>query len=63
VDSVTDTSPPTSAATIANLLDETRSFPPPAAIAASANVDASWAERAAADPVAFWEEQARRLDW
>ncbi len=53
----------TPAPTIANLLDETRSFPPPAAIAASANVDASWAERAAVDPVAFWEEQARRLDW
>jgi acetyl-CoA synthetase len=61
---VTESSPPTtSAATIANLLDETRSFPPPAAIAANANVDASWAERAAADPVAFWEEQARRLEW
>ncbi|RUR01620.1 acetate--CoA ligase [Labedella endophytica] len=59
---MTDATPPLSA-TIANLLDETRSFPPPAAIAASANVDASWTERAAADPVAFWEEQARRLEW
>jgi acetyl-CoA synthetase len=49
--------------TIENLLDETREFPPPAAIAAHANVDDSWSERAAADPVAFWEEQARRLDW
>lgn len=56
----TPTSPPD---TIANLLDETRSFPPPAHIAATANVDATWAERAAADPVGFWDEQARRLEW
>ena len=65
--STTATASPTatasSTATIANLLDETRSFAPPAHIAAGANVDASWAGRAAADPVGFWEEQARRLDW
>lgn len=53
----------TSAATIANLLDETRRYEPPAAIAAAANVDDSWRARADADPVAFWEEQARRLEW
>ncbi|WBU37322.1 acetate--CoA ligase [Homoserinibacter sp. YIM 151385] len=45
------------------LLPETRSFPPPAELAATSNVDAGAWDRAAADPVAFWEEAARRLDW
>ncbi|WP_166880772.1 acetate--CoA ligase [Salinibacterium sp. ZJ450] len=49
--------------TIANLLAETRSYPAPAPFAAQANVDASWWAKADADPVAFWEEQARRLEW
>ncbi|WP_157157543.1 acetate--CoA ligase [Diaminobutyricimonas sp. LJ205] len=49
--------------TIANLLAETRSYPAPAAFAAQANVEASWWAKADADPVAFWEEQALRLDW
>lgn len=49
--------------TIANLLDETRRFPAPPAFAAGANVGAEAYARAAADPVAFWEEAARRLDW
>jgi len=44
-------------------LNETRTFPAPAAFAAQANVDASIYETANADPVAFWEEAARRLDW
>ncbi|RWZ68754.1 acetate--CoA ligase [Labedella populi] len=48
---------------MANLLDERREFPPPTAISREANVDGSWYARAAADPVAFWEEQARRLEW
>ncbi len=38
-------------------------FPPPAALAAAANVTAEAYDRAEADPVAFWEEAARRLDW
>src|SRR5919206_3653010 len=38
-------------------------FPPPEAIAADANVGPDVYERAAADRVGFWEEQARRLDW
>jgi acetyl-CoA synthetase len=38
-------------------------FPPPAEIAAQANVGPEVYERAAADRVAFWEEAARRLDW
>ena len=44
-------------------LVEDRRFPPPAAFAAQANVTAEAYERAAADPVAFWEEAARRLEW
>ncbi|MGY1855208.1 acetate--CoA ligase [Modestobacter sp. SYSU DS0290] len=38
-------------------------FPPPEALAASANAGPDVYERAAADRVGFWEEQARRLDW
>lgn len=49
--------------TIASLLDEHRRFPPPESFAATANVDQEEYARAAADPVAFWEEAARRLDW
>ncbi|QYF73002.1 acetate--CoA ligase [Cryobacterium sp. PAMC25264] len=54
----TDTS-----ATIRNLSTEHRRYPAPATFAAQANVDASWYDKAAADPVAFWTEQANRLDW
>ncbi|WP_407075345.1 acetate--CoA ligase [Parafrigoribacterium soli] len=49
--------------TILNLLNETRRYPAPAEFAALANVDGSLWERAAADPVGFWAEQADRLDW
>ncbi|MEV4758212.1 acetate--CoA ligase [Micromonospora sp. NPDC049559] len=49
--------------TLANLLQETREFPPPAALAAEANVTAAAYEEAAADRLAFWERQARRLSW
>ena len=49
--------------TLSNLLTETRRFDPPEALAAEANVTAEAYERAAADRVAFWEEQARRLHW
>lgn len=42
--------------------DETL-FAPSAAFSAQANVGAEEKSRAAADPVAFWEQQARRLDW
>jgi acetyl-CoA synthetase len=38
-------------------------FPPPAALAGSANVGPDAYERAAADRVGFWEDAARRLDW
>ncbi|MFT2817612.1 acetate--CoA ligase [Leifsonia sp. A12D58] len=49
--------------TIENLLSETRRYPATAEFAAQANVDASWWAKADADPVAFWAEQAKRLDW
>jgi acetyl-CoA synthetase len=38
-------------------------FPPPAELAAAANVGPDVYERAAADRIGFWEEAARRLDW
>jgi acetyl-CoA synthetase len=49
--------------TLENLLSEDRQFPPPAEIAAHANVTADAYDEAAADRLAFWETQARRLDW
>lgn len=42
---------------------ETRAFPPPAAIAAEANVGPDVWDAAAADPDAFWAAAAARLDW
>jgi acetyl-CoA synthetase len=53
----------TSTAPISELLVETRRYPAPESIAATANVGADAWETAAADPVAFWAEQGRRLDW
>jgi acetyl-CoA synthetase len=49
--------------TLENLLTETRRFPPPAHLAAAANVTTAAYEQAAADRLGFWEQQARRLDW
>ncbi|MDN3240517.1 acetate--CoA ligase [Glycomyces tritici] len=49
--------------TLANLLSEDRTFPPSPEFAAQANVTAAAYEEAAADRLAFWEQQARRLDW
>ena len=46
-----------------NLLNETREFPPPADLAAMANVRAEDYARAADDRLAFWAEQAARLTW
>ena len=48
------TLPPVSAA---------RTFPPSAECAANANLTAEAYRRAAADPEAFWAEQANRLSW
>nr|WP_223627919.1 acetate--CoA ligase [Microbacterium sp. EST19A] len=44
-------------------LQESRVYAPPADFAAQANIGAEAYERAASDPIAFWEEAARRLDW
>ncbi|MGC4895617.1 acetate--CoA ligase [Micromonospora sp. DT31] len=48
---------------LANLLNETRQFPPPAELAANANVTAEAYQEAAGDRLAFWERQAGRLAW
>ncbi len=49
--------------TLANLLHESRQFPPPAALVEQANVTADAYEEAATDRLAFWERQADRLHW
>jgi len=49
--------------TLSNLMHEERRFEPPRELAAEANVTAEAYDRAAADRLAFWEEQADRLDW
>jgi acetyl-CoA synthetase len=48
---------------LSNLLRETRRFPPPEDLAAHANVTAAAYDEAATDRLAFWDKQARRLDW
>ncbi|MEX2291440.1 MAG: acetate--CoA ligase [Mycobacteriales bacterium] len=45
------------------LSTESRRFEPPAELAANANVPAEVYDRAAQDRLAFWAEQARRLQW
>jgi acetyl-CoA synthetase len=46
------------------LFAETRTFPPPEEFKRQANWnDPAVYERAAKDPLAFWAEQAKRLDW
>ncbi|WIM96800.1 acetate--CoA ligase [Actinoplanes oblitus] len=49
--------------TLENLSSETRQFPPPADLAAAANVKAEAYEEAASDRLAYWERQAERLSW
>ena len=49
--------------TLDNLGTEDRVFPPSAEFAAAANVTVEAYARAAADPEAFWAEQANRLSW
>ena len=48
---------------ISTLLQEHRRFAPPAAFAAQANAQPALYEAARRDRLAFWEEQARALDW
>ena len=49
--------------TLSNLMHEERRFEPPADLAADANLTAAAYDAAADDRLAFWEEQAGRLDW
>ncbi|WP_035803226.1 acetate--CoA ligase [Kitasatospora mediocidica] len=49
--------------TLSNLLHESRRFPPPPGLAATANVTADTVRAAAEDRLAFWEQQAHRLSW
>ena len=44
-------------------LVEARAYPPSREFAAQANVTGEAYARAAADPIGFWENAARRLDW
>ncbi|MEJ1920875.1 acetate--CoA ligase [Microbacterium sp. KHB019] len=44
-------------------LIEDRTYPPPPAFRAQANVTEEIYGQADADPIAFWEDAARRLDW
>ncbi len=53
----------TSGEELSALLHENRRFPPPPEFAAAAIAQPGIYEQAAADRVAFWEEQARRLTW
>ncbi len=55
--------PPGAEAALSNLMRENRRFAPPAALAGAANVTGDAYAAASADRIAFWEEQARRLDW
>src|SRR5215211_2974152 len=48
---------------LSNLLHEERRFDPPADLAENANVTADAYEKASSDRLAFWAEQAHRLDW
>jgi acetyl-CoA synthetase len=49
--------------TLSNLSREERRFPPPPEIAEHAQVKGDAYERAAADRLGFWAEQAERLHW
>lgn len=50
-------------AALSNLLNEDRVFPPSPEFAAQANATEAMVAEAAADRLAFWETQARRLSW
>ncbi|HEY0532595.1 MAG TPA: acetate--CoA ligase [Actinoplanes sp.] len=49
--------------TLENLSSETRQFPPPAELAANANVKVEDYEEANGDRLAYWATQAERLTW
>ena len=60
---MTGTSEPTGSDALSALLHEERSFPPTADLTARANARPGIYEQAAADPLAWWAEQAERLTW
>ncbi|WP_341264535.1 acetate--CoA ligase [Gordonia hydrophobica] len=45
------------------MTEASKVYPPSAEFAANANASADIYDRAAADPLAFWAQQAQRLDW
>jgi acetyl-CoA synthetase len=49
--------------TLSNLLQENRTFEPPAELAKNANAKAEMFAEAKADRLAFWDKQADRLTW
>ncbi len=48
---------------LSTLLSEERRFPPSPAFASEAVATQALYDQAAADPLAFWEAEAKRLDW
>jgi acetyl-CoA synthetase len=48
---------------LSNLMHEERRFEPPSELSEAANVKADVYERAAADRLGFWAEQAERISW
>ncbi|NCG11944.1 MAG: acetyl-coenzyme A synthetase, partial [Planctomycetia bacterium] len=48
---------------IENLYSEERRFPPPEKFALGANAPVGIHERAAAAPLEFWSEEAKKLHW
>src|ERR1043166_4076935 len=53
----------TTTSQLATLLTEQRRFPPPAEFAARAKARPELYQRAKADRLKFWEDEARALDW
>lgn len=49
--------------TLSNLLQENRTFAPPANLAQNANAKSGMYEEAKTDRLAFWDKQAQRLTW
>ncbi|ATG53876.1 acetate--CoA ligase [Brachybacterium ginsengisoli] len=61
--SLTDTTPDSTASGTESRLLEHRTFAPDPALAGTWNAGEELHDRAEADPIAFWEEAAHRLEW
>jgi len=57
------TEPATHDSALSALLHETRQFEPAPELAAAANAQPDIYARAAADPLGFWDQEARELTW